>query len=252
RGLSRGAPPSIASRRPRHAPPAPLRGPGHGARRGPDPLLEPAWARVGLRECLDHRRWLDRALHAARGAGRGDRPRIARSRRRGGGPAGRRPLGARALPRPGPALPAGPGWRLVPRLRLLPARPRPRRADLSAGGRDAPRARLHADGEQFRGRDGRPLTGAGRAHGRVGSGEETVSRDGRVLIPPEARGVSLVFQDLALWPHLTARETLELVLSREVPREERRRRAEEALAAVGLERHAEARPASLAGRERPP
>ena len=88
------------------------------------------------------------------------------------------------------------------------------------------------------------------ARGRVLIGEETVSRDGRVLIPPEARGVSLVFQDLALWPHLTARETLELVLSREVPREERRRRTEEALAAVGLEGHAEARPASLSGGER--
>ncbi len=79
---------------------------------------------------------------------------------------------------------------------------------------------------------------------------EAVSRDGRILVPPEARGVSLVFQDLALWPHMTVRQTLEFVLGRDPSPAERRRRIADVLAAVGLERHADARPASLSGGER--
>jgi ABC-type Fe3+/spermidine/putrescine transport system ATPase subunit len=85
--------------------------------------------------------------------------------------------------------------------------------------------------------------------GVVAIGGETASCDGRVLVPPEARGVSLVFQDLALWPHLTVRQTLELVLGG-VSREERQRRINETLVAVGLERHGDARPARLSGGER--
>ncbi len=30
-----------------------------------------------------------------------------------------------------------------------------------------------------------------------------VTRDGRLLIPPERRGIGFIFQDLALWPHMT-------------------------------------------------
>ena len=30
-----------------------------------------------------------------------------------------------------------------------------------------------------------------------------VSTDGRILVPPEERQVGMVFQDLALWPHLS-------------------------------------------------
>lgn len=37
---------------------------------------------------------------------------------------------------------------------------------------------------------------------------DAVSCDGRILVPPEARGVSMVFQDLALWPHMTVRPPL--------------------------------------------
>ena len=81
-------------------------------------------------------------------------------------------------------------------------------------------------------------------------GDEATSRDGHILIPPEARGVSMVFQDLALWPHMTVRQTLELVLGREVPSPDRRRRIDETLAVVGLEGHREDRPADLSGGER--
>ncbi|MBI3628547.1 MAG: ATP-binding cassette domain-containing protein [Candidatus Rokubacteria bacterium] len=83
------------------------------------------------------------------------------------------------------------------------------------------------------------------ARGAIEIGGEVASRDGRVLLPPEARGVGMVFQDLALWPHMTVRQTLEFVLGRDPAGEERRRRIAETLEAVGLERHAGARPAQL-------
>jgi iron(III) transport system ATP-binding protein len=86
--------------------------------------------------------------------------------------------------------------------------------------------------------------------GSVFIDHEAVSLDGRVGQPPEARGVSMVFQDLALWPHMSAAETLAFVLGPGVPREHRRRRIEETLTAVGLDRRVDARPAQLSGGER--
>jgi len=86
--------------------------------------------------------------------------------------------------------------------------------------------------------------------GRVWIGSDLASGDGRTLLPPEARGAGMVFQDLALWPHMTVRQTLEFVLGRDAPPEERRRRIEDTLRLVGLDRHAGARPASLSGGER--
>ncbi|HSF15038.1 MAG TPA: ABC transporter ATP-binding protein [Vicinamibacteria bacterium] len=39
----------------------------------------------------------------------------------------------------------------------------------------------------------------------------TASTDGRILLEPSARRLSLVFQDLALWPHLTCDEQLQFM-----------------------------------------
>jgi ABC-type Fe3+/spermidine/putrescine transport system ATPase subunit len=39
-----------------------------------------------------------------------------------------------------------------------------------------------------------------------------VARGGRNLVPPYARGLGMVFQDLALWPHLTIAEHLRFML----------------------------------------
>ena len=49
----------------------------------------------------------------------------------------------------------------------------------------------------------------------------------RNIVPPHARRIGFVFQDLALWPHLTARQNLEFVATG--PRRERADRLEEAL-----------------------
>ena len=54
-------------------------------------------------------------------------------------------------------------------------------------------------------------------------------------IPPEKRGVSVLFQDLRLFPHLTAEDNVAFGLRMQgVPKEERRKTAKELLAAVGL------------------
>ena len=79
--------------------------------------------------------------------------------------------------------------------------------------------------------------------GVVRVGEEVVARDGRILTPPEARGVGMVFQDLALWPHLSVRGNLAFGLrAGGVERHERDSRVREALEMVGLGAFAEARP----------
>ena len=86
--------------------------------------------------------------------------------------------------------------------------------------------------------------------GRVTLDGKVAAEEGRIVWPPETRGVSMVFQDLALWPHMTVGETLEFVLGPHLPRDERRRRIDEVARMVGLERHLGARPARLSGGER--
>lgn len=86
--------------------------------------------------------------------------------------------------------------------------------------------------------------------GRVSIGDQVVSMASRIVQGPESRGVSMVFQDLALWPHMTVGQTLEFVLGRDVARQERHRRITETLAAVGLDARVDTRPAQLSGGER--
>jgi iron(III) transport system ATP-binding protein len=76
-------------------------------------------------------------------------------------------------------------------------------------------------------------------HGRI-------ELDGRSLaeLPPEQRNVGFVFQDYALFPHLTVGENVAFGLRR-VPRGDRSWRVAEALARVGLEAYAEAWPHQL-------
>ena len=70
--------------------------------------------------------------------------------------------------------------------------------------------------------------------GEVRFGEATVSTPGSV-VPPEDRGVAIVFQSYALWPHLSVVENVAYPLrSRRVARADILPRARAALAAVGL------------------
>ena len=78
----------------------------------------------------------------------------------------------------------------------------------------------------------------------------TVSSAGRAHVLPHQRKLGFVFQDLALWPHLTVRQNLDFVLgSMTLSRPEQDRRAHDALALVRIEELARRFPHQLSGGE---
>jgi iron(III) transport system ATP-binding protein len=83
--------------------------------------------------------------------------------------------------------------------------------------------------------------------GRVMFGSETVA-DPALCVPPEARDLGMVFQDYALWPHMSVAGNVSFPLEmRRVPRAERVAAVTQALARVGLEHMAARRPSALSG-----
>jgi len=78
-----------------------------------------------------------------------------------------------------------------------------------------------------------------RAHGRVLASENFQS-------PPESRQIGMVFQDYALFPHLTVLDNVAFGLHR-LDRGKRKRRAEEMLDTVGLAEHRSYYPHQLSG-----
>jgi ABC-type Fe3+/spermidine/putrescine transport system ATPase subunit len=73
---------------------------------------------------------------------------------------------------------------------------------------------------------------------------------GRSLLEPRERGIGFVFQDLALWPHLTVRGNLQFVLeSLEVPRSQRARQADAALKLARIDGLVTRYPHELSGGE---
>ena len=81
--------------------------------------------------------------------------------------------------------------------------------------------------------------------GRVSIGAETMA-DGSVTVPPELRNVGLVFQDYALFPHLSVRDNIAFGL-RDMSSAEKRARTERALERTGLQRWADTFPHELSG-----
>jgi iron(III) transport system ATP-binding protein len=70
----------------------------------------------------------------------------------------------------------------------------------------------------------------------------------RQFLPPEGRNLGMVFQSYALWPHMTVADNLALPLKiREVPKDEQRKRIDEALDKVGLLHLRERYPHQLSG-----
>jgi putative spermidine/putrescine transport system ATP-binding protein len=70
-------------------------------------------------------------------------------------------------------------------------------------------------------------------------------------LPPYARDVNTVFQDYALFPHMTVGDNVEYGLKiAKVPKEERRRRAGEALELVRLTGYEDRKPTQLSGGQR--
>ncbi len=78
----------------------------------------------------------------------------------------------------------------------------------------------------------------------------TVVAGGGTHLPPERRGLAMVFQDYALWPHMTARENVAFALRRtRCKRVTAQARADEMLARVGLPGHGGRYPNQLSGGE---
>ena len=68
---------------------------------------------------------------------------------------------------------------------------------------------------------------------------------------PQERDIAMVFQNYALYPHMTVRENLDFGLRlRKVAKEERRRRVLEAAQTLGLDQLLERKPAALSGGQR--
>jgi iron(III) transport system ATP-binding protein len=88
--------------------------------------------------------------------------------------------------------------------------------------------------------------------GAVRFGDEPWSNaaDASTFVEPEHRRIGMIAQDLALWPHLTARGHLTLALRwRGVSHAQRTPAANDLLATVGLAERADHRPSQLSGGE---
>jgi len=104
--------------------------------------------------------------------------------------------------------------------------------------------------------------------GTSGCGKSTLLRmiagleeitDGSIMIgdrdvtelPPPERDIAMVFQNYALYPHMSVRENLAFGLSvRHTPKAEMNRRVEDVAVLLGLERLLERKPAHLSGGQR--
>lgn len=72
----------------------------------------------------------------------------------------------------------------------------------------------------------------------------------RMVVPPDKRQIGLVFQDLALWPHMTTAKSIEFVLAASgFPKEGRKARIAEVLRLTRIERFADRHPNQLSGGE---
>lgn len=89
-----------------------------------------------------------------------------------------------------------------------------------------------------------PSTGSIKIDGRI------VAQAVRSLVPPHERHLSLVFQDLALWPNLTIEQNVLLGLAgQRLSHADARRRAADALAACHIDNLANRRPGEASGGE---
>ena len=87
-------------------------------------------------------------------------------------------------------------------------------------------------------------------NGEIWFGDIRVTGPGRIVVPPYERGIGFVFQDLALWPHLTVAGNLQFVLDvLKVSRSEQSSRIEETLKLVRIDGFQRRYPHELSGGE---
>jgi len=86
--------------------------------------------------------------------------------------------------------------------------------------------------------------------GEIWMAGKKVAAKGRNTVPPRGRNIGFVFQDLALWPHLTVAGNLDFVLrSQRWEKRKRKDRIEEVLRMVHMFPHAHKYPSQLSGGE---
>jgi ABC-type Fe3+/spermidine/putrescine transport system ATPase subunit len=84
--------------------------------------------------------------------------------------------------------------------------------------------------------------------GRIAIDGFDVANNGKCLVEPENRHVGMVFQDLALWPHMNVYENLAFGLkAKKVSKKERRERIDEILEKVQMTPFKNAYPGDLSG-----
>ncbi len=78
----------------------------------------------------------------------------------------------------------------------------------------------------------------------------TISIGGNVVnsVQPKDRDIAMVFQNYALYPHMTARKNMEFALKiRKIPRDQRRARVEEVAGQLGISELLDRKPAAMSG-----
>ncbi len=89
-----------------------------------------------------------------------------------------------------------------------------------------------------------PDSGEIRMNGKI------VSTARKIVVGPQSRGVGMVFQDLALWPHMSVAENIGFGLRAQgLPAAERRRRIDDVASLARIGDYLYARPGELSGGE---
>ncbi|UNK47115.1 ABC transporter ATP-binding protein [Arthrobacter sulfonylureivorans] len=85
--------------------------------------------------------------------------------------------------------------------------------------------------------------------GKIVVGKQlVVDRESRIMVPPEKRGLGMVFQHYALWPHMTIEQNIAYPLKeRGVRGEDRRQRVKDLAEFVGVDATLSRSPAQLSG-----
>jgi len=81
--------------------------------------------------------------------------------------------------------------------------------------------------------------------------EKKVTSNNKILVTPEQRNIGMVFQDLALWPHMTVTENIEFGLKiKKIPSKKRREKIQHFLEMLHISEHARKYPYQLSGGEK--
>ena len=87
--------------------------------------------------------------------------------------------------------------------------------------------------------------------GEIYINNKCVYSKNKIFIPPEKRNIGFVFQDLGLWPHMSAEKHIDFVLeAKEIPKNERNHKTEKILELVDLENYKKKYPHQLSGGEK--